>query len=117
MMPLHNEPIVITPETLAGDSFRALHASYMDAKGKLEKVAALHRPFRIYGECDHGDDEDHGGNKVVSVEEIGETCEAGFMYEVCRECCCGCDSYQSEECASYHNHGKDKPICKTAALQ
>jgi len=76
------------------------------------KILKLHTPFPIYEECGHD-----GDCPTEPIEIDGEffTCEEGFMYFVCFECCVVND-YQHEDCAGGHDHGKDIPICATVAL-
>jgi hypothetical protein len=76
----------------------------------MARVAALHGPFKIYGECDH----DHvDGDGSVHIDAIGLTCEDGFEYSICSECCTN-GREQTEECATYHDHVKfDTAHCKT----
>lgn len=41
-------------------------------------------------------------------------CENGYQYSICRVCCMDSDGdYQTEDCATYHDHGADKPVCET----
>jgi hypothetical protein len=71
-------------------------------RARLDAVQHLHREFRIYDECGHRHTEE--GNGVISVENVGLTCPDGYRYSICRECCtCGSD-YQTEECATNHQH-------------
>jgi hypothetical protein len=80
--------------------------------GVISAVRALHRPYGIYDECDHQHEE--AGGDVIDASEIGLTCAK--LYDVCRECCTDDGDYQGESCADGHEHGPDKPICKTAEL-
>lgn len=76
----------------------------------------MHKPFRIYGECAHKDD-DHerlGIKPLLVGPDDFWTCEEAFEYEICKECCTD-GEFQTEEC-SEHSHGKGKPICSTAAI-
>lgn len=91
------------------------------AKDVLESVAALHKPYKIYDECEHDHYEEYGDgpgpegedpNGVVDVDGIGLTCN--HTYSICAACCT--DDGQTEYCAGGHDHGKDKPICPTMAL-
>ncbi len=85
----------------------------------LRTVAARHFPFNIYEECDcdpgHSEEEiDQNG--VVDIAEIGPTCEDGFRYSICAECCAhdnGWEINQLEGCADDHDHGYDLPLCQT----
>ena len=74
----------------------------------VDAVLALHRPHRIYDECDHAH-EDRAG-----VIDCGEflTCEDSYMYSICRECCT-LFGHQTEQCAGEHEHGRDDRICPT----
>lgn len=89
----------------------------MDAVQKsvaaLEAVVALHKPITLYEECGHTH-EDNEPN-VMDVPDVGFVCQDGKLYDVCNECCTDGDS-QNETCAGDHDHGKDKPICKTIAV-
>jgi hypothetical protein len=71
-------------------------------------VRALHKPHSIYEECGHNHDPDDDG--VVYVEDVGYSCS--LLYKICDQCCAEGD-YQSENCAGYHDHGPDLPICAT----
>lgn len=100
---------------------RALHgAAYWQraaevAEARIEAVKAIHKPFKVFDECDH----DHGdepadespGATVVDVDGIGLTCN--HMYSICTACCT--DDGQTEYCADGHDHGRGKPICPTTA--
>jgi hypothetical protein len=53
------------------------------------------------------------------VDEVGLTCDEGLMYEICTSCCLQdgwAEGYQTEECATRHEHGRNDPICKTVAI-
>ena len=69
----------------------------------VERVRALHRPVGIYDECECSDEAKAEGHE--DVEDIGLTCNR--MYTVCAECCRD-DVYQTEDCASYHDHKPDE---------
>ena len=87
------------------DTARAYH----DLRGA---VLALHRPHRIYEECDHAHQE--GDSGVIDCWDF-LTCEDAYLYSICSACCSG-DAEppeQAEDCATYHSHGKDGPICST----
>ena len=73
------------------------------------RIRELHRPFRIYEPCAH----EHEDADIVNCREF-ISCEAGYMYSVCAECCCtGGD--QTEECADGHEHDDSQPLCATRA--
>lgn len=95
-----------------GRFIAAARTALPEALDAIERVRALHEPFKIYGDCGHDHDEDEPG--VAYVEEIGWTCE--FLYEICYECCAGHRGEQSEECCDEHDHGHGKPICETIAV-
>ena len=91
---------------MASDSLPALldAAAERDALAvKVERVRALHRPVGIYDECACSDEAKAEGHE--DVEEVGLTCNR--MYTVCAECCRD-DVYQTEDCASYHDHKPDE---------
>jgi hypothetical protein len=69
------------------------------AESRIDAALALHSEFRIYGECDHQHNEDDPG--VKSIENVGLTCEDGYEYSICRECCTSGSGYQSEDCAEH----------------
>jgi hypothetical protein len=86
---------------------------------KLEgRVRAIHRPFNIYDDCGHKHEIGEPG--VEEIDDIGLTCD--LEYKICVECCTvGANEgtgqlYQTEDCISFHDHGKDKPICRTIAV-
>ena len=82
---------------------------------RVLRVRKLHKPFRIYEECDHGFLLPEHGDDVVLIEcEDFTTCEAGYMYSVCTECCCAAGN-QTEECADGYAHDYSKPLCATRA--
>jgi hypothetical protein len=82
------------------------------AREALAPLRELHKAFGVYGDdCDH--ELDTGDDKHRYVEEFGWTCD--YMYDICIECCTT-SGYQTEDCATYHDHGPGKPICATAKL-
>ena len=113
----------VIASTLAHDDARVLIAAVnalpalLDAAAerdalaaKLDAVRALHRPVGIYDECECSDEAKAEGHE--DVEDIGLTCNR--MYTVCAECCRD-DVYQTEDCASYHDHKPDEAHhCPTA---
>ena len=93
-----------TCEVLAGSA-----ADVPAALDALDRVLALHSPYRIYDECDctqEQKDDDPDGTHVYALD-IGTTCN--LQYVICRECCCdGTDrEYQTETCANWHHHTTD----------
>lgn len=71
---------------------------------RVEAVRALHRPLRIFGDCDHHHDrEDIGHDGVQLIPEVGIVCEAGYQYTICRECCTD-GEFQRIDCADDHPH-------------
>jgi hypothetical protein len=44
---------------------------------------------------------------TIYIDEIGRTCEEGYMYSVCSECCMSGDTEQNEACANGHDHMKE----------
>ena len=82
----------------------------------LEAVLARHQPHQIYTECGHAHACDSGAERdKAGVIDCGDfvTCDDGYMYSVCRECCI--DDGQTEACADGHHHDPGKPICATVA--
>lgn len=85
----------------------------------VRSVAARHFPWNVYEECDCDPghrEEDVGTGTVVDVNEVGPTCEDGFRYSICAECCALDNSWsfeQREECADAHDHCTDRPLCQT----
>jgi hypothetical protein len=83
------------------------------AEAAIARVRALHKPFRLYDECGH--DHEYGEAGTQYIEDLANvTCEDGFLYEICYECCTQHRGEQSEECLD-HDHGPGKPICATVA--
>jgi hypothetical protein len=74
----------------------------------IQRVRDRHSPMKIYTECGHNDGE---CPDPIEVEEIGWTCQDGYMYSICRECCTE-NGQQTEVCATYHDH-KNEPLCPT----
>lgn len=90
--------------------------SFIDDAARLARLRDLHRPYRIYETCGHDVDGDDGqaGHFTVDTGDF-ITCEDGYLYSICTECCCDSGG-QSETCITDHDHGRDKPICLTAAI-
>jgi len=81
---------------------------------KLMAIGELHAPLRIYDECGHDHPEDDPAR--VDCHDFA-SCEEAFLYVTCRHCCAGqIWGDQTEECASEHDHGPDRPRCPTAAI-
>ena len=76
-------------------------------------VAAGHTPWGIYDECECPPEVREQDGHVVNLIEFSG-CEKSLVYWACRECCTD-DGYHNEECASYHDHGEDKPYCLAVA--
>lgn len=64
-----------------------------------ERVAALHRPIRVYDECEH--DEDHGCEPVEVYDYMG--CSESVIGWACETCCYEHGEYPREDCP----HGAD----------
>lgn len=81
----------------------------------LRAVLELHQPRRIYDECGHEHtEEDRKASRAVAIDEVGYVCKDGYQYSICRSCCMDSDNdYQTEDCATYHDHGAGKPTCPT----
>jgi hypothetical protein len=62
------------------------------ALAAVDAVLELHSEWRIYEECDHPRilDSDYG-------------CPDCYCYSICRSCCAGDGSGQTEQCASDHD--------------
>lgn len=73
----------------------------------IDKALELHRESKIYDECGHkhkmADDYDVPAGLHL-IEDVGLTCEDGYQYSICRECCTD-DGYQTETCVDNHEHG------------
>ena len=83
------------------------------AEAAIARVRSLHKPFRLYDECGHDHEYNEPGTRYI--EELSNvTCEDGFLYEICDECCAH-RGEQSKECLDDHDHGPGKPICATIA--
>jgi hypothetical protein len=53
----------------------------------LRAVVELHSEFRIYDECSHQHtDEEVTAGTAFDVEDVGITCEEGYLYSVCKKC-------------------------------
>lgn len=79
----------------------------------IEAVRKLHRPYKMYDECDCTDEQKDDEQTHVEIDVIGRTCN--MLYTICFECCG--DGYgQGESCANYHDHGEGKSICPTIRI-
>lgn len=78
----------------------------------IQRVRDRHSPLKIYTECGHDGDEDCVGEIVEIESDVGWTCETGYLYSICRECCTE-NGEQTEECAASHDHSKNGPLCPT----
>lgn len=103
------------------DAQAGRQADGLDYRAALRAVLRRHAPIPMYGECEHGwneelDIHDHEflGIEAVNVPEIGETCVAAFEGYCCAGCCTDNASDQLERCADAHEHGRDVPYCPTA---
>ena len=79
----------------------------------LDAVLRLHRPHRIYDECEHEhtEDEVRAGTAVDAGEFFA--CEESFERVVCRHCCAADGYGQTEDCATDHAADECWP-CPTA---
>jgi len=111
-----NDVAELLPEKYDGDEAQEalILRAVKDMTSTIERVRALHAKHSIYDECDHSHSE--GDEGVIDTGEF-LTCAEEWMYDVCSECCADNPAWveQSEVCATYHEHGKDKPICRTIA--
>lgn len=82
--------------------------------GALCRVADIHKPLHIYGECGHShtDEDVHNGTATDTGDFL--TCQDGYQCTVCRQCCTDAIGGQNEECVTEHNHAPGEPICVTA---
>jgi hypothetical protein len=89
---------------LAAEHEREVRAAL---QARIDKALALHRETKIYDECGHkhkmADDYTVPAGLHL-IEEVGLTCEDGYQYSICRECCTD-DGYQTETCVDNHEHG------------
>jgi hypothetical protein len=95
----------------------ALHAGRL--ANAVEAVLEIHKPFRIFDECDHHHEYAADGSLpegVQEIENIGLVCEDGYQYSICRSCCTEDSGYQVEHCADVHRHDGPDPCwpCPTA---
>lgn len=65
----------------------------------LAPIEALHRPIRVYDECEH--DEDHGCEPVYVYDYIG--CSESVIGWACAACCYD-DEYPREDCPHGATH-------------
>lgn len=82
----------------------------------LDQVLALHRPAKIYNECEcpagtHPDDYDY----IDCEDYVG--CENSLSGIGCEECCVGSWGSLTEDCSDDHSHGKSpNERCRTVKL-
>lgn len=82
----------------------------------VRAVLALHEPFRIYEPCGHDHNDPDDTTDALDIDDVGLVCIDGYQYPVCTECCTR-NSYQTEECATYHSHSKGhRAHCTTAKV-
>ena len=81
----------------------------------MRAVLDLHRPWRIYDECDHSHGEETPG--VVNTGDFF-TCAAAYLYSICQGCCCDDPNWleQSERCVDRHAHHQDQAWCPTVGV-
>ena len=58
--------------------------SFRIAWRSLQAVIELHQPFPIFGKCGHDHTADEPG--VLDIDDVGLTCEAGRLYNLCEHC-------------------------------
>ena len=82
--------------------------------GILVKIRRIHQPKHLYNECGHA----HTGQDIADGTAVNcgdlVSCADGYLHSICAHCCLDGDGDQREECADYHEHGRDKPICSTS---
>jgi hypothetical protein len=80
----------------------------------IEQLERLHRPHSIYEECGHDHTPIEAG--VFEVEDVGLVCKEGWLYDICRACCCDAVGEQTEQCADAHTHAQGLSWCETARI-
>lgn len=107
------EAVAVTRLLRAGNDAAHIAASRTAVPAMAAALTAVlerHKPVTVYGECDCADEQKETGH--VDVDEVGRTCNA--LYIICAECCRD-DTYQTEDCADYHDHKPGEAICPTVA--
>lgn len=115
LIPEDDAPRYSNPEAAQEAIILDCLAAYL---GQLREVGNLHRSWDIYDECGHRHELNEDGSlpdDVKNIPEVGYVCHEGFMYSICRECCTD-GEFQTEECATYHNHHQPGPRCRTNAI-
>jgi hypothetical protein len=111
VVPQAGQTVVPPGEVLDRSLLDIIAADLALAKAALLRIRRIHRPWGVYGECGHGHTE--AGGEVKGIDDIGLTCL--HEYDICTECCTDGERFQTEACASGHDHGPGKPICATTA--
>ena len=80
----------------------------------IAKVRALHLPSKIYRKCEHShiEDEERTG-RAFNVADVGLTCDEGYWYSICENCCLDDYFERTEDCEGCHAHAENSPICRT----
>lgn len=78
----------------------------------IQRVRDRHSQLKIYTECGHDEGGDCTGEIVEIESDVGWTCQDGYLYSICHECCAR-NRDQTEECAASHDHGTNDPLCPT----
>lgn len=82
-----------------------LTAEQGEILSRISRVLASHSEIRVYTECGHHHDEEEvNTGQAKNVDDVGFTCEDGFMYSICRSCCCDDGEHQSGTCVDDHEY-------------
>lgn len=87
------------------------------AADAIEAVLALHKPIKVYNECDCPDGTHPEEYEWIDCEDyVG--CENSFSHYACEECCTAWDNI-TEGCSETHSHARalDTRCPTVAALQ
>lgn len=82
--------------------------------GLVAQLRHLHRPYRIYSPCTHPERDDDG-HLDLELDDGDLTCEASYLYSICKACCMVEDE-RGEWCSDSHDHQRGEPVCDTRAL-
>ncbi|CAH0255875.1 hypothetical protein SRABI83_03242 [Arthrobacter sp. Bi83] len=84
----------------------AAPADRRDLLAAIDAVIALHRPIKVYDECECPEGTHPEDYEWIDCEDYNG-CENSFTHYACEECCTSFD-YISEACSDHHTHSKDE---------
>lgn len=107
-------PVIADFVAEAPKDIAALLAVVRSQQAKIERVWSIHKPIKVYDECECPDGTHPDEYEWIDCEDYNG-CEYSFRHWACEECCTDGD-YITETCTENHRHGKfDAQRCPTIA--